>query len=294
MSDVMDGFTGPMTVGRRKQGWCIFVSIAMHLAVLAFLLASSLAVPQQPLQVVLVDFSQIKGQRPVGPGPKAEAKETRPKQGIAGREMAAPEPAVQPHPAEGARETARGAERQEPSFVPSAIAAPESRSEVSGSPATVSPLALPSEGDSVHPQEGKGPVVVSAARPLGLPASLLDSVGSPGAMKGGAGAGAQGEASWMEGGEDYNFIRDEILKKVRYPDQARRLGLEGRVLLSFVVLENGTVSEVRVVQSSDYRLLDEAAKEAVATTRVTKPLPCRVIVRLPITYRLQGAREGRL
>ncbi len=120
---------------------------------------------------------------------------------------------------------------------------------------------------------------------------LQYSGGSTGGARGGGQGGMQGEEGLAEGSENYSYIRDEIMKNVKYPDKARKLGLEGRVLLSFIVLENGTMSDIKVMKSSDYRVLDESAKEAVSRSRVTKKLPCRVIVHLPITYRLQGSRR---
>jgi len=59
------------------------------------------------------------------------------------------------------------------------------------------------------------------------------------------------------------------------------------VLLSFIVLENGTTKEIKVMQSSGHALLDKSAKEAVALTRISRRTPYRVAVSLPITFRLQ-------
>ena len=83
------------------------------------------------------------------------------------------------------------------------------------------------------------------------------------------------------------------MKNVKYPERARRLGFEGKVLLSFIVLENGTTKEIKVIKSSGHRLLDESAKEAVAVTRITRKTPHRVVVSLPIMFRLQGPNDDR-
>ena len=114
--------------------------------------------------------------------------------------------------------------------------------------------------------------------------------------QGGSGAGTTadtGREGLEEGSENYNHIRDAVLKNVRYPDRARLLGLEGKVLLSFVVLEDGTISDIKVIDSSCHRILDESAKEAVAATRIGGKLPCRILVRLPIAYKLKAAKDGR-
>jgi TonB family protein len=55
------------------------------------------------------------------------------------------------------------------------------------------------------------------------------------------------------------------LNKLRpnYPFHARRRGLEGEVLLSFVITENGTVSHLHVLRSSPAGVFDESARQAV-------------------------------
>lgn len=77
------------------------------------------------------------------------------------------------------------------------------------------------------------------------------------------------------------------MKNIKYPERARRMGAEGTVLLSFIVLESGVTREVKVIDGSGFRLLDESAKEGVEKTVIQKKVPYRVMVTLPITYRLQ-------
>ena len=54
----------------------------------------------------------------------------------------------------------------------------------------------------------------------------------------------------------------------RYPEQARRLGWEGRVLLRIWINQQGTVTQVEVEETSGYSLLDAAAVSSVRTWRV--------------------------
>jgi protein TonB len=51
----------------------------------------------------------------------------------------------------------------------------------------------------------------------------------------------------------------------RYPDEARKNGIEGTVILRVEVRENGTVGTIVVFQSSGAAVLDRAAIDAVAT-----------------------------
>jgi protein TonB len=76
----------------------------------------------------------------------------------------------------------------------------------------------------------------------------------------------------------------------RYPEQARRNGWEGTVLLELNVAENGAVVDVRVVESSGYAVLDAAAVTAI---RQWKGQPARrngqpvtTHERLPVRFRL--------
>ncbi len=55
----------------------------------------------------------------------------------------------------------------------------------------------------------------------------------------------------------------------RYPEAAREDGLEGSVGLSVMVDAQGQVQRVQWVQRSGYALLDQAARDAVATWRFT-------------------------
>lgn len=68
-------------------------------------------------------------------------------------------------------------------------------------------------------------------------------------------------------------IRQAIDKHKHYPRMARRLGLEGRVVVAFTVEADGRLAGVRVVESSDSELLDEAALEAVRKAAPFPPFP---------------------
>ena len=73
---------------------------------------------------------------------------------------------------------------------------------------------------------------------------------------------------------DYrNRIRLAVDGHKHYPRMARRLGLEGRVVLGFTILADGRLAGLRVVQSSGSELLDEAALEAVREAAPFPPFP---------------------
>ena len=78
----------------------------------------------------------------------------------------------------------------------------------------------------------------------------------------------------------------------RYPDSARRQGIEGEALLRFQVLTDGHVASVTVTRSAGHADLDRAAVDAVKTWRFE---PARrgeekvaVWVTLPVRFQLQS------
>jgi protein TonB len=94
---------------------------------------------------------------------------------------------------------------------------------------------------------------------------------------------------------DYGWLaetlRDRIEELKRYPPMARMNNWQGKVVLKFVVTEDGTVESLEVVQSSGHAVLDEAAME---TIRRASPLPLkhelgkpRVTFQFPISYTLR-------
>jgi len=77
-----------------------------------------------------------------------------------------------------------------------------------------------------------------------------------------------------------------------YPPLSRRLGEEGKLVLQVELDENGYVNTARVVESSSYKRLDEAALAIVKTWRCNPSLrngqPVRAVALQPFNFVLQG------
>jgi protein TonB len=58
-----------------------------------------------------------------------------------------------------------------------------------------------------------------------------------------------------------------------YPRVSRRLGEEGRALVGFVIQRDGALTDVRIVESSGHRRLDDAALETVRRVTPFQPIP---------------------
>ncbi len=93
--------------------------------------------------------------------------------------------------------------------------------------------------------------------------------GGGGTGNSGLGRGAKGDGTGGGGtasGEALSGLARPLggyQVKPRYPESARRAGVQGITTLRVRVLENGRVGEVLVEQSAGFRDLDMAAMEAV-------------------------------
>ncbi len=250
--------------GRMKDlHFALAVSVILHLSIV-LIFAVLVSEPRKGAEIVVADLTLVTGPGSVkeGPGQKEG--------GRPGGKRNAPSPSRSPAPSGQAASPDPG-RRQ--SVVPVMDQVP--------SPQADSAASIPPYGSAGGEgrEDGHGSGRSEGTGTGGSPRS-----GGSGKGNGGPGNG-QGEA--IQGGSDYYYIRDTVMKNIRYPERARRMGLEGKVVLSFVVLENGATREVRVVSGSGFSVLDENAKEGVENTVMRKKMPHRVVVTLPITYKIQ-------
>ncbi len=118
---------------------------------------------------------------------------------------------------------------------------------------------------------GTGP----AGAPRGIPPRTA-GVGTAGAGTGGAETAAGG----------YTWIRDAIQNAIAYPPTARRMGWEGKVVVGFHLLPDGSVRDVRIVESSGYSALDRGAIVAVRTASPFPRTGVEAEIITPVVYRL--------
>jgi periplasmic protein TonB len=108
---------------------------------------------------------------------------------------------------------------------------------------------------------GKGPVEAAAGSPPGT-----SGAGSP--------------------ARDFAWIRDAIQSAIAYPATARRMGWEGKVVVAFQLLSDGSVRDVRVVQGSGHAVLDRGAIDAVRNASPFPRSPAEAEVITPVVYQL--------
>ena len=115
---------------------------------------------------------------------------------------------------------------------------------------------------AASPTTGQGPVMATAGSPRGTS---------------GAGYPPAGDFAW---------IRDSIQRAIAYPAAARRMGWEGKVVVAFQLLSDGSVRDVRIVQGSGHAALDRGAIDAVRNASPFPRSPVEAEVITPIVYRL--------
>jgi protein TonB len=84
----------------------------------------------------------------------------------------------------------------------------------------------------------------------------------------------------------YKYVGD----KMKYPAQARRMGIEGRVFVEFVINKDGSITDVRAVKGIGAGCDEEAVRVVQSAPAWTpgkqrgKPVKQRMV--LPITFKL--------
>jgi len=87
-------------------------------------------------------------------------------------------------------------------------------------------------------------------------------------------------------GAFYSYVRD----KMKYPPQARRMGIDGKVFVEFVVNKDGSITDVRAVKGIGAGCDEEAVRVVQSAPAWTpgkqrgKPVKQRMV--LPITFKL--------
>ena len=104
--------------------------------------------------------------------------------------------------------------------------------------------------------------------------------------RGSAGNIGSGTSGAGPSAADFAWIRDAIQHAIAYPATARRMGWEGKVVVSFQLLPDGSVRDVRVVQGSGHAALDRGAIDAVRNASPFPRSPVEAEIITPVVYRL--------
>jgi len=84
----------------------------------------------------------------------------------------------------------------------------------------------------------------------------------------------------------FQYIRENIQNKVVYPRLARKRGWQGKVVVKFVVCEDGHVVDVEIIESSGFSVLDDNAIKSVRNAAPFPRPPVRTELIIPIRFGL--------
>lgn len=88
--------------------------------------------------------------------------------------------------------------------------------------------------------------------------------------------------------EHYAYIRNLIMKRLKYPHIARKMGWRGTVVVSFLIKESGHIEKTKIISSSGYAVLD---RNVLSTIREAQPFPRPPVMAeliIPVAYRLES------
>jgi periplasmic protein TonB len=254
-------------------------SIAIHgLFILSVVVVQVFAVPQN--RIVVIDFtlaadrapSRVERPSPPAPVARPEPKQARLVQPREVKREHAPIPAEEKAPA--------------PSFVA------DSREEIPSSlPTATEESVTPAPAGSGGATDPSRTAGVAGGEPAkGVPRNTADAADAvSGAAAGSAAAGKvatpeQAKAAYLK--EHFVYIRDRITGSISYPLMARKMGWFGQVKIAFIVCEDGSVSELRVLESSGFSLLDRNTIDTVKRVVPFPRPPVSAEIRMAIAYRL--------
>ena len=177
--------------------------------------------------------------------------------------------------------------------VPPAFAAAAEQARVPGTAILPVPPALPASPTVANPPDVAAPANPSdptAEKSAFLPGSPHPSLAAPASTGQGPvqadAASPPGSSGAGPPGADFAWIRDAIQRAIAYPATARRMGWEGKVVVAFQLLSDGSVRDVRIVQGSGHAALDRGAIDAVRNASPFPRSPVEAEVITPVVYRL--------
>ncbi|MEQ8202431.1 MAG: energy transducer TonB [Smithellaceae bacterium] len=88
--------------------------------------------------------------------------------------------------------------------------------------------------------------------------------------------------------EHFAYIRDLILNNITYPPLAKKVGWQGRVLVSFIIMEDGRVTNIKIVKSSGHAVLDRNVLETIREVQPFPKPPVRAELFIPVNYVLKS------
>ena len=87
--------------------------------------------------------------------------------------------------------------------------------------------------------------------------------------------------------DHFIYIRELITRQLVYPPLARRMNWSGKVVLAFTIDEDGSASEIRIMETSGFIILDKSAIETIRKVAPFPKPPVRSEIVVPINFRMR-------
>lgn len=87
--------------------------------------------------------------------------------------------------------------------------------------------------------------------------------------------------------ENLAKIRALLMERLKYPKNALRLRQQGDIVVTFTLSPSGDIIALVISKSSEYEILDEAARSLILSTASVFPKPAKnVRISVPIDYKI--------
>ncbi len=138
-------------------------------------------------------------------------------------------------------------------------------------------------------EDGAAAPRILADGDIGVAVPVANPAASAATGKSGSRAPAFGKqgSGWSPGSPQWESLRAAIQRRVVYPDVARRMGWQGKVIVTFGLQKNGEVRDLRVLASSGFTTLDNNALRAVERAAPLPPAGEFVQIVMPIVFALR-------
>ncbi|TYB33219.1 MAG: TonB family protein [Flexistipes sinusarabici] len=97
------------------------------------------------------------------------------------------------------------------------------------------------------------------------------------------------KSSWDEDEKKkyLQYIRKKVTSRIKYPYIARRRGIEGKILISFIIKKDGRFENIKIKEKSPYSVLNDAVLKAVENVVVAEKPEEEIEVDIPISFTLK-------
>ncbi len=88
--------------------------------------------------------------------------------------------------------------------------------------------------------------------------------------------------------ENLGRIRSILAERLKYPKNALRLKQQGETTVTFTLGTDRSVSQITITKSSEFELLDEAARALIESSASEFPKPSKSVrISVPIAYKIR-------